>query len=163
MRHLPCPLLNLIPHNGIGSLGLVHGLTHHGSVAEELVAVGVPVIASSKAPWGTTYPFLRVWNSPGEYIDILESLHAANWLPPNDAQKEALVQFISEYRLSVEPERDDESWFQWMNWADKTTHKLSRDSYTETIRRIEALEQDSPQLLEWLRERASVYRLSGTA
>jgi hypothetical protein len=152
------------PHTsitGISSLGLVYGLTHHGSVAEELVAVGVPVIASSKAPWGTTYPFLRVWNSSGEYIDILKSLHAANWLPPNDAQKEALAQFVSEYRLNVEPERDHESWFQWMNWADKTTHELSRDSFTEAIRRIGALEQDSPLLLEWLREHASAYRLSG--
>ena len=150
------------PHTSItaiSSLGLVYGLTHHGSVAEELVAVGVPVIASSKAPWGETYPFLRVWNSPREYADILADLHAASWLPPDNTQKEALAQFVNEYRLRVEPERHHESWFQWMAWADKTTYKLSRGSYMEAARRIEALEINSQTLLEWLRERASAYRM----
>ena len=59
--------------NSIKSSGLVVGITHHGSVAEELVFKKYPVISSSYAPWGKKYKFGYFWNSKEEYEELISS------------------------------------------------------------------------------------------
>jgi hypothetical protein len=57
----------------IKSSGLVVGITHHGSVAEELVFSGIPVIASTYSPWGEEYKFGYWWNNPKEYEILISN------------------------------------------------------------------------------------------
>jgi hypothetical protein len=140
------------------SLGLVYGITHHGSVAEELVAVGLPVIASSTAPWKKNYPFLRLWDSPSEYVAILRGLKTTDWSAPGSREMEALLQYVHEYRLNILPGEDLPVSVQWMVWDDNTIDILDSAIATLEERRIAELEADSPQLIEWLRDRAKGYR-----
>ena len=57
--------------NHIKSSGLVIGITHHGSVAEELVFQNFPVIASEHAPWGKKYKFGYFWEDLEEYEALI--------------------------------------------------------------------------------------------
>ena len=57
--------------NHITSKGLVIGITHHGSVAEELVFNKIPVIASAYAPWGGEYKFGYFWKDVKEYQTLI--------------------------------------------------------------------------------------------
>ena len=51
------------------------GITHHGSVAEELVHLGVPVISSRQTPY-QLYRFSRSWGSRREYLSLINSIGA---------------------------------------------------------------------------------------
>lgn len=144
--------------NALAALGLVYGITHHGSVAEELVAVGLPVIASSIAPWRNNYPFSRLWDSPSEYVALLRGLRAADWHAPDSREMEALLQYVYEYRLNILPGEDLPVSVQWMKWDDNTLDILNGDITAKEERRIAELKPDSPQLIDWLRERAEYYR-----
>ena len=53
--------------------GKLYGITHHGSVAEEIVYLKQPVIASAYAGWGVNYPFVKAWKTVEEYKNILKS------------------------------------------------------------------------------------------
>jgi hypothetical protein len=87
------------------------GITHHGSVAEELTFLGQPVIASVHAPWGERYRFLRVWSTPYEYAAMLHGLSIENWLPPGDEERAELERFVRDFRLSEMPsECRDPAW-----------------------------------------------------
>jgi hypothetical protein len=140
------------------SLGCVYGITNYGSVAEELVAAGLPVIASAKGSWGKNYPFLRVWDSPEEYVTILRRLTPANWCAPGEIEAEALAEFVHEYRINILPGADIPLWFQCMVSQDSTINILDRDIIERVERGIAELEPDSPQLVGWLRDRAKSHR-----
>ena len=144
--------------NSLASLGLVYGITHHGSVAEELVAVGVPVIASSIAPWEKNYPFLHLWDSPSEYVSMLRELRMADWLAPGSKEREALVRYVNEYRLNILPGQDLPVSVQWMIWENSIIDILTPNISSITEQRIAKLEADSPQLIEWLHDRERLYR-----
>jgi hypothetical protein len=145
------------------SLGLLYGITNHGSVAEELVAVGLPVIASSKGPWGKGYPFLHLWHSPEEYIAVLRGLTFSEWSPPGQAEQDALARFVTEYRMTVLPGQELPVSVQWMLWENRNIDILSCDISTEAERRIAELEPDSVSLVDWLRKRARLYRIVSDA
>lgn len=57
----------------INSSGSVVGVTHHGSVAEELVFNKIPVIASTYSPWGEEYKFGFWWDDLKEYESLISS------------------------------------------------------------------------------------------
>ena len=59
--------------NHIKSTGVVIGITHHGSVAEELVFQNFPVIASKHSPWGEEYKFGYCWDDLKEYETLISS------------------------------------------------------------------------------------------
>lgn len=141
-------------------LGYVYGITHHGSVAEELVASGLPCIASIYAPWGGNYSFLRTWDTPENYRELLRNLAVGTWKVPGKAEAEALARFVSEYRLSAEPEAARPISMQWMIWQDQATDVSDPDLSEKTERLIATLRNDSPELIDWLRERAAVYQPS---
>ena len=142
----------------LAGLGVVYGITNYGSVAEELVSIGVPVVASTKAPWEKSYPFPRLWDSPEEYRTLLRSLSIANWYPPTVEEIEALHRFVNEYRLNVSPGQDLPVSVQWLQWKDKTIDILARDISEKAEQEIAGLQADSPDLIEWLRDRARWYQ-----
>jgi len=77
------------------------GITHHGSVAEEVVFLGHPAIASAYAPWGTGHAFLDVWSCAAEYRELLEGLSRERWAAPSARQRDLLFRFVQEYRLGA--------------------------------------------------------------
>lgn len=78
------------------------GITHHGSVAEELAFLHKPVIASTKGPWGNSYKFLNLWQDPADYLHMLNALpHGIKFRLTNCDQIE-LLKYIRDSRLNVE-------------------------------------------------------------
>ena len=57
----------------INTSGQVIGITHHGSIAEELVFNKYPVIASTYAPWGIEYKFGYFWSDHRKYESLISS------------------------------------------------------------------------------------------
>ncbi|HUP88515.1 MAG TPA: hypothetical protein VM100_04165, partial [Longimicrobiales bacterium] len=79
------------------------GITNHGSVAEELVYLGQPVIASVFAPWGEHYRFARLWKTQEQYDELIKSINPDSWTPPTEEEKEELVHFILDQRVCELP------------------------------------------------------------
>tara|TARA_B100000989_G_scaffold297916_1_gene285241 strand:+ start:11056 stop:12705 length:1650 start_codon:yes stop_codon:yes gene_type:complete len=59
--------------NNIISSDKVIGISHHGSVTEELVFNKFPVIASSHSSWGDKYKFGYWWNDKKDYEKLISS------------------------------------------------------------------------------------------
>ncbi len=140
------------------SLGRVYGITNHGSVAEELVAVGIPVIATSKAPWGGHYPFVHFWDSPADYAALLRGLTVDGWQAPGHKEMEALIRFVNEYRLNNLPGQDLPVSVQWMMWKDPAVNILTPDISVAIEQQVSTLGANDPQMIQWLRDRANGYR-----
>jgi len=81
------------------------GITHHGSIAEELVFLGVPVIASICAPWRDQYHFLNIWTSVEHYKALLMS--DPRDLIVTEKDKLELFAYVCEARLSVNITQQD--------------------------------------------------------
>ena len=88
-----CPLVAL------SKGGKLYGITHHGSVAEEMVYLKQPVIASVYAPWGVHYPFVKTWQTVEEYKNILESISSHGWAAPSELERAWLFRYVHEYRF----------------------------------------------------------------
>lgn len=58
------------------------GITHHGTVAEDLSFLGVPVVASVVGPWGTEFKFAWTYKSWNDYLKLLTT-GAKLGLPPD--------------------------------------------------------------------------------
>ncbi len=81
------------------------GLTKFGSVSEEMVYLGQPVIASRFAPWGDEYRFARTWTTIEGYDQLLEDISPQSWQPPTDEERAELFRYVVDYRLcEVGPE-----------------------------------------------------------
>ncbi len=85
--------------NFIKTTGLVVGITHHGSVAEELVFKGIPVVASTNSPWSDEYKFGYWWNDPKIYENIISSDLITKLKVTND-QTEELYRYAMDRYLS---------------------------------------------------------------
>lgn len=59
--------------NHINNSGKVVGITHHGSIAEELVFSKIPVIASTYSYWGEEYKFGYWWKDIKDYKTLISS------------------------------------------------------------------------------------------
>ena len=86
--------------NNISSSGLVVGVTHHGSIAEELVYKNFPVIASTYSPWGNKYNFGYFWSSLDEYKAII-STKLITELVVTKKQLEELYRYAFDKHLSI--------------------------------------------------------------
>jgi hypothetical protein len=102
-----CPLVTLSRE------GHFIGITHHGSVAEELVFLGVPVIGSQFAPWSNAYPFLTTWSDRLQYEKILRDLSPENWQPPSKPMRDCLYRYVIEYRLDNPPVHERAPWLKY--------------------------------------------------
>lgn len=85
--------------NFIKTNGVVVGITHHGSVAEELVFRGIPVVASTNSPWGDEYKFGYWWSDPKMYENIISSNLITKLKVTND-QTEELYRYAMDRYLS---------------------------------------------------------------
>lgn len=94
----------------LASGGRRYGITHHGSVAEEFVYLGQPVVASVRSPWAGQYSFTTVWRNPEAYEQILKSLSFDKWSPPNELERAELMSFVQNYRLKQSDYRKKAAW-----------------------------------------------------
>ena len=85
--------------NHIKTSGLVVGITHHGSIAEELIFKGIPVVASTNSPWGDEYKFGYWWNDPKTYENLISSNLIAE-LKVTKNQTEELYRYAMDRYLS---------------------------------------------------------------
>jgi hypothetical protein len=134
----------------LSNSGYFIGITHHGSIAEELTFVGIPVIASSFAPWGKAYQFAQTWDNPHDYQSLLQNIRFETWTKPSETMLEELYKYVLEYRLNVTslPCRAT-----WMKYAEFLTGKITEvthitfNTYTEELA---SLTCDDPQLINFL-------------
>lgn len=120
------------------------GITHHGSVAEELAWLSVPVIASSHAPWGKAYSFLNTWDDPTEYHNILstikyeviDSLHKSS-------HDDDLLRFITEYRINVLSIWEKSTWLRFGKWFLSCEIECSSNSFSRVSKDLSNLVQSS--------------------
>lgn len=105
-------------------LGKFVGITHHGSVAEELTFLGVPVVTGIYAPWGKIFKFTYSWSSPSQYRDLLRSISVDSWARPSDWTQDELYRFVLEYRINITPIEEHSAWMifarlidgKWPTW-----------------------------------------------
>lgn len=55
----------------VEGFGVGFGVTRHGTVAEELGSLGVPVVASWYSPYGANFRIANTWRTPQEQTSIL--------------------------------------------------------------------------------------------
>lgn len=104
------------------------GITHHGSVAEELSYLGIPVIGSICAPWSLDYKFLVTWSTKKDYKEALEAMRAYSSSEIESIRSE-LFRYIYDYRLTSNGLEFNSTWCKYCYWIfDK---KVSADNISE--------------------------------
>jgi len=109
--------------------GKLYGITHHGSVAEEMVYLKQPVIASAYASWGVNYPFTKIWQTVEEYKNIIKSISKQGWSPPSKAQKEWLFRYVHEYRFKEIPINEKASWMKFAYLQTGEKIEITHENY----------------------------------
>lgn len=90
--------------------GNILGVTHHGSVSEELVFLGIPTIGSRFARWGGRYNFVVAWDSINEYRAMLRGLSQIydNW--DQEYRVSELLSFLVDYRINAVSPYENAPW-----------------------------------------------------
>ena len=84
----------------LSQIANIVGLTHHGSVAEELIYLNQNAIGYVGGMWSNHYKFLSTWKTKNQYTDIINSFNKNNFNIPSDSQKEHLSNYIIERKLN---------------------------------------------------------------
>jgi len=121
----------------IKSSGLVVGITHHGSVAEELVLHKIPVIASTHSPWGKEYKFGYWWNSPKEYEDLI-STKSITELVVTKTQTEELYRYVMDRYFNLYSDTNFEIDSTWQDML-KINGIAESVEYGENFHKISSL------------------------
>jgi len=79
----------------------VVGLTHHGSVAEELVYLNQNAIGYVGGMWSDHYKFLHTWDTKDQYKIIINNFNKNNLIKPSNYEKECLYNYIIERKLNA--------------------------------------------------------------
>lgn len=90
----------------LSSVSNVLGITHHGSVAEELVYLNQNVVGYVGGMWSDYYKFLDTWNTRDEYTKIIKSYKKNKVRKPSNREKEHLLNYIIERKLNAIDLRD---------------------------------------------------------
>ena len=87
----------------INSSDKVIGITHHGSVAEELVFNKIPVIASTNSYWGEKYKFGYCWKDVMDYENLISG-KAITELVVTNTNLEELYRYAMDHYFSIKPD-----------------------------------------------------------
>ncbi len=119
--------------------GKLYGITHHSSVAEEMVYLKQPVIASAYAPWGVNYPFVKTWQTVEEYKNILKSISKQGWSSPSEAERAWLFRYVHEYRFKQIPISEKASWMKFAYLQTGEKIEITHENYRRYCDRMENL------------------------
>ena len=106
--------------NHIVGEGLVVGITHHGSVAEELVFNKIPVIASTNSYWGEKYKFGYCWKDVMDYENLISG-KAITELVVTKTQIDELYRYAMDHYFSIKPDvnvKIDSTWLDMLRIYD---------------------------------------------
>ena len=118
------------------------GITHHGSVAEELAYLGVPVIGCGIAsPWMNNFDFVRVWNTPTEYIKILHNLDESCFIKTSMDSSQSLYQYINAYRIEAKSPLKNRSWLIYAGLVSDDTPEISLANHRKVESDLRRLHQ----------------------
>ena len=76
------------------------GITHHGSIAEELIYLNQNAIGYVGGMWSDHYKFLSTWKSKKQYANIIHSFDKDNINKPSKIEIEYLYNYILERKLN---------------------------------------------------------------
>lgn len=123
------------------------GITHHGSVAEELTFLDVPVIASACAPWGAHSGFLSVWQNPEEYAELLQGVKHLHDRSSDGASSvsnsRALMEYIWAYRLDVRSIEETSVWILFGKWFSGVVPPINHENFSRYQAELCSLTQKS--------------------
>jgi hypothetical protein len=85
--------------NQLNSSGIIVGITHHGSVAEELIFNKIPAVASANSFWGNNYKFGYWWNNPREHESLISDKSITE-LVVTKAHIDELYRYAQDYHLN---------------------------------------------------------------
>lgn len=149
------------PHTPLSSLISIPnliGITHHGSVAEELIYLHIPVIASSFSPWGDLFDFVTFkWSRRVAYVECLENLHPANMLCVEKFQLDSLRDYVVNYRINSVEYLFRECPYKFSYYLNKQAILLD-SNYNEYLSALLAFPPDSLEIsyfVSWLSDPAS--------
>lgn len=119
--------------------GKLYGITHHGSVAEEMVYLKQPVVASAYAHWGFNYPFVKIWKTVKDYKNILKSISRQSWSPPSKVEREWLFRYVHEYRFKQIPISEGSNWVKFAGLLTGEKIEIAPENYCRFRDRLENL------------------------
>lgn len=120
------------------------GVTHHGSVAEELTFLGVPTIASCAAPWGTDFEFVWTWEDLKEFESIVRCIVVNYDAIDMTPAAHELTKFVYEYRIRWKNGNREPMWKTMLRVLDRNSVDTP-NGYSLARRILENLRQDSPE------------------
>jgi len=134
----------------LSNSGCFIGITHHGSIAEELTFVGIPVIASNLAPWGKAYQFAQTWDNPHDYQSLLQNLRLETWTKPSETMLEELYKYVLDYRLDVPSIHQRAAWMKYAEFLTSKIPDINSVEYVSYTEKMASLTCDDPRLINFL-------------
>jgi hypothetical protein len=121
--------------NHINSKGMVVGITHHGSVAEELVFNKIPVIASTNSYWGEKYKFGYCWKDVVNYETLISGKAITELVVTNNHTDE-LYRYAMDHYFSINPDvnvKIDSTWLDMLRIYDGVEDRNEHGENMEQI------------------------------
>lgn len=145
----------------LASQGRFLGITHHGSVSEELVFLGIPTIGSRFARWGYCYNFVLAWSSIEEYRLMLRTLPQIYDEWDQKYRVAELLTFLVDYRINAVSQFENAPWLRAAR-AIGENYIYNIDNYPIGERALRDLPVDSNILQSILEEMIEAHALEKT-
>ncbi len=120
------------------------GITHHGSIAEELTFLDQTVIAYINGQWGKNYKFLSTWKKKNEYGILLKKFNENLLASRTKQQLKHFLNYILECKINVIEREDDsiriflsKTKNKYRHWHTPRKHLLGFNDYLKFMRSIE--------------------------
>ena len=91
---------NFSPY-GFNEFSNIVGITIHGTVVDELIYLGIPVISSSYSIWGADFEFTNPWGTKCSYDNILSDLHNIKNKKLKLEEYEIFIRWIYTFRYNM--------------------------------------------------------------
>ena len=142
--------------NHIDTSGLVVGITHHGSVAEELVFKKIPVIGSTYSNWGEEYKFGYWWKDVKDY-ETLISGKSITELVVTDTQIDELCRYADDLYFSENSKKIfkyDSTWQDMLRIYDGVEDRNEHGENMEQINNlVSTIDPEDKQFKEYINTR----------
>ena len=142
--------------NHITSSDKVIGITHHGSVAEELVFNKIPVIASTNSYWGEEYKFGYCWKDVMDYENLISG-KAITELVVTKTQIDELYRYAMDQYFSINPEvnvKIDSTWLDMLRIYDGVEDRNEHGENMEQINYlVSKIDPENRQFKEYIASR----------
>ena len=120
------------------------GITHHGSIAEELTFLSQNVIAFINGQWGKNYKFLNTWKTKNEYGIFLKKFSKDLLVRRTKQQSKHFNNYILECKINIIERRDSsirvflsKTKNKYRHWYTPRNHILGFNDYVKFMRSIE--------------------------